>query len=518
MVRINVAEYTSEGIVLSDSTLNKQLKQKLYGDFIKKMEIKEIPSNGAAKHFYMTTLYAYERKGDNLIIPAEMALRLQRILFSDGLKAITNLIDVREPHGEMHGEVNDIELYSYQASAIDHIVPILISDDPLERHVYLQMDTGLGKTRLGVGVIVELAIPTVIVVPSQAIADQWIADIRLNLPNVSCTMYANSMGNNHIKYDIVVVIINTAIKKDSRFMSYFGLMILDEAHEYCSKCRKQILWLSQQISSVLALSATPNVNPNGLDWYVNCFMGKVIRAAEIPNCSVGDVKFTGKVTAIKYYGDPEYAETITNTAGTSSAIMTIGEMLKDKFRLKILVDEIIRLMKSHCVMVFAELRDFLIILRDELVQRKDAVDADDVAIPEILRGGSDSEDMERAKKSRIVLTTYGYSRRGVSIRDMTALVLATPRKTGLEQIVGRILRRGSDETIEREIVDIVDMNSILKTQFDSRKKVYDMKKYPITKKIIKFSAIKPDPTSAAPAALATSAASLDELFAELISE
>jgi superfamily II DNA or RNA helicase len=512
MVRINVAEYTSEGIVLSDSTLHSQLKQKLYTDFIKKMEIKEIPANGAAKHFYMTTLYAYIRQGDKIIIPAEMALRLQRILFSDGLKAITNLIDVRDPPGEMHGEVNDIELYPYQASAIDHIVPILTSDNPLERHVYLQMDTGLGKTRLGVGVIVELAVPTIIIVPSQAIADQWLADIRLNLPNVSCTMYANSMGNNHIKYDINLVIINTAIKKDSRFMSYFGLMILDEAHEYCSKCRKQILWLSQQVSSTLALSATPNVNPNGLDWYVNCFMGKVIRAAEIPNCAVGDVKFTGKVTAIKYYGDPDFAETITNTAGTSSAILTIGEMLKDKFRLKLLVDEIVRLMKSHCVMVFAELRDFLIELRDELVKR---VEADDVAIPEILRGGSDSEDMERAKKSRIVLTTYGYSRRGISIRDMTALVLATPRKTGLEQIVGRILRRGSDETIEREIVDIIDMNSILKTQFESRKRIYEMKKYPITKKIVKFSTTKIEPLNANTNA---SSASVDELFAELISE
>jgi len=64
---------------------------------------------------------------------------------------------------------------------------------------------------------------------------------------------------------------------------------------------------------------------------------------------------------------------------------------------------------------------------------------------------------------------------------MTALVLASPRRHGCTQIFGRILRRGSDESIRRIIVDIVDVCTGLRGQVNDRKKAYNIKNYPITK-------------------------------------
>jgi hypothetical protein len=92
----------------------------------------------------------------------------------------------------------------------------------------------------------------------------------------------------------------------------------------------------------------------------------------------------------------------------------------------------------------------------------------------ILRGGITKEDFENTKKckSHIVLTTYGYSRRGISLPDMTALILVSPRRNGSTQIIGRILRRNSDEKIIRQIVDIVDVHTILKSQVNERLKTY----------------------------------------------
>jgi hypothetical protein len=63
---------------------------------------------------------------------------------------------------------------------------------------------------------------------------------------------------------------------------------------------------------------------------------------------------------------------------------------------------------------------------------------------------------------------------------MTAIVLTTPRRNGSKQIIGRILRRGSDESIIREIVDIVDMRCNLHSQYYDRKKIYIEKGYDIT--------------------------------------
>jgi len=189
---------------------------------------------------------------------------------------------------------------------------------------------------------------------------------------------------------------------------------------------------------------------------------------------------------------------------------TINNLIEDEYRTHIICLEVMRLLKQgHSLFVFAELREFLPKLQRKIAEflsqtdikyileiEDDPPEASDASDPPeasntsagkvkldstVLRGGSKHADVEEAKNLRIVLTTYGFSRRGISITNMTGMVLATPRRNGLRQIVGRILRLGSDPAIVRCITDIVDKNSTLSRQFYERKKVYDQKQYPITK-------------------------------------
>ena len=132
---------------------------------------------------------------------------------------------------------------------------------------------------------------------------------------------------------------------------------------------------------------------------------------------------------------------------------------------------------------------------DIMLPRPGPARADDIMLPRpgparaisILRGGvaRDAVGKARAAGAHVVLTTYGFSRRGISLPDMTALVLASPRRHGSTQTLGRILRRGSDESILRVIVDVVDVCTGLKSQSTERKRAYTMKGYPDTK--IKYS-------------------------------
>jgi hypothetical protein len=55
---------------------------------------------------------------------------------------------------------------------------------------------------------------------------------------------------------------------------------------------------------------------------------------------------------------------------------------------------------------------------------------------------------------------------------MNSLILATPRKSNMTQILGRIYRLSSDATIKRHIIDIVDNKTCLKSQYYHRKKTY----------------------------------------------
>ncbi|MCK9603403.1 MAG: hypothetical protein M0R66_03505 [Candidatus Omnitrophica bacterium] len=74
--------------------------------------------------------------------------------------------------------------------------------------------------------------------------------------------------------------------------------------------------------------------------------------------------------------------------------------------------------------------------------------------------------------ARVIIATFGYSGTGISIVRMDAMILASPRYSGMKQIVGRILRRGSDAQIERVIVDIVDQKTCLARQFRLRRNAY----------------------------------------------
>ena len=93
----------------------------------------------------------------------------------------------------------------------------------------------------------------------------------------------------------------------------------------------------------------------------------------------------------------------------------------------------------------------------------------------ILRGGATDRDHELSRATRLVLTTYGFSRRGISLPQMTAMIRATPRRTQTTQISGRITRRTSDpamRSIKRIVVDIVDTECGLAGQISDRREAY----------------------------------------------
>ena len=59
----------------------------------------------------------------------------------------------------------------------------------------------------------------------------------------------------------------------------------------------------------------------------------------------------------------------------------------------------------------------------------------------------------------------------------------------MRQILGRILRRGGDPSIVRDIIDIVDYSTGIKSQYYKRKKIYEEKNFPIELIDIDYSSI-----------------------------
>jgi superfamily II DNA or RNA helicase len=504
---------------------------------------------------YKSILY---NKIKYLVFPRIFILKLKQYLPDLDLLIEPSLIIQSDPDLIPNNEkyISEKILYPYQEAAVDFLYNKAIEQYGV---LYLQMDTGLGKSRVGCAFIAKIQKRGLIIVPTKAIAEQWKIEFLEMYPNLNVNIYKNSDEGKLSKKqimesaDVDIIIINTFRDKKTDFISKYSVIILDEAHEYHSTCNLNALWLSQT-QYILGLSATPLERPDGLDKYITLHLGDVIYPKDIPHFDVSGVNFQANVKIIEYEGADPYCETILTPSGTISSIMTINNILNDPYRLKLVVNEILILNnihltadgvehglirddleepKKHGIFVFVETRDFIIKLKEALIAEMDeseiyapeienSFETDKLNFPlyskdtfstsmeitdepqtsmettlgeaffkglgvtdeppismtatpiSILRGGITKEDFENTKKckSHIVLTTYGYSRRGISLPDMTALILVSPRRNGSTQIIGRILRRNSDEKIIRQIVDIVDVYTILKSQVNERLKTY----------------------------------------------
>jgi hypothetical protein len=428
-----------------------------------------------------------------------------------------------------------------QVSVADHASreggPFDVLDPLATGAYYLHMDTGLGKTRAAAAVASRIGGPVLAVVPSERIRTQWVEEFNLVFPELRVGRYANPKKNSKKKppdsntHDVVVIIINTARTKPPSFYAEYSLVIFDEAHEMGSPSNVKALWGSEAAPFRLGLSATPLNSANGLDRVVFHYLGTPIKAESIPGFHADATNFRARIREIQFAGDPDYCVTATSEAtGAVSAIGTILNIVGDDARTAMVATEVARLydlhntaspdelaylglgprpkidatpkypeggMRRHCIIVFSELRAYLdtiyaallaVLPRTAILAPE--INPDDEARmeepppadqPLVLRGGASQEENERSNTARVLLTTYGYSRRGVSILALTAMVKATSRRNGGRQIDGRIFRRGGDESIRRIIVDVIDTRTVLKGQSTTRRKEYKSRRWPIHK-------------------------------------
>lgn len=354
------------------------------------------------------------------------------------------------------------ELYDYQEEAMDKI-SFYFSDVNISNgssHIFLKMPTGSGKTITGVMVSMRFSKKVLVVVPSKLIKNQWLTTFE---------NYTDMIPEE----DFQVIVINTA-RNFTDLSQRFDLIILDEANEYCSSMNHKIVWEANSVEKVLALSATPLGRIDGLDRFVLLFYG-----APIELDYMDKNVFKGMVFPIVYNKVND------NGFTTRPNIMNeLKDILYEQERIDMVISIVSILYRDgRHIFVFSEFREYLDVVKQklyEIIPHDDIIDD----FVQVLKGGVSNEEIEKARiNPRIILTTFGYGRRGISFTEMDTIVFASPRRNNLMQILGRIERKGSDENIKRIVVDIIDSCSFVKHQFKTRKTVYEEKKYTMLKSI-----------------------------------
>jgi superfamily II DNA or RNA helicase len=372
----------------------------------------------------------------------------------------------------------DGNLAPHQKVIINYVIACKFATGDMTGEVLLQVDTGLGKTRIGLGLIGKVGAVSAAIVPTKHIAQQWLDEITECAPQLKACIYNNTKNQSTNDYDVLIIVINTARNKDPSFFENFALVMIDEVHEITTKTNKNVLWNIAGCRFACGLTATPELGHNSLLRFIEGHLGGTLYAKDIPGFDINCKVFKVKVEIANYIGHNDFLQPVLNSGGTVSAICTIERIISDPSRLALTITKISELYDTgNNILVFAEHRKHLDALYEILKTKyKDAELEIEV---DVLRGGAKKETIDRANTSRIILTTYGYSRRGISYAHLNALVLATPRRSGHRQILGRILRFNSDEKIERHVCDISDIGSVLKSQVYARLKVYKERRYKI---------------------------------------
>ena len=348
------------------------------------------------------------------------------------------------------------------------VVDSFLKPEPHDGIISLQ--TGGGKTVCGLYIASQLKLPTLVLVHSGFLKDQWIERISAFLPKARIGTIQGDVFDIENK-DIVVGMLQSIALKDhhpTRFKS-FGLVIVDECHHIASEGFSQAV---PKLTSkyMLGLSATPE-RKDKLMHVIHWFLGPLLYVSN----TADKVDELVNVEVYEFEGDEKHNEIIYNNAGVMFSSLMVNKLAENAERNKLLV--------SILEDVFDDEDRQILVLSD----RVEHVKAINELLPERLRekAGILARGMKPAlrdefcKSKRILIATYQLCKEGFDVPSLNTLLLATSRPD-VDQIVGRILRvEKSKRSVHPLILDVVDVP--FRRQFQERLSLYNKRNYKVQK-------------------------------------
>ncbi len=400
-----------------------------------------------------------------------------------------------------------IVLKDYQQVIHDHLINNVYkpdetsSDVALNRGCVLVLDTGRGKTYTAGGVIRSLGVKTLVIAHNSRGLAEWEKMLKC-FPNLKIGYYCTKKKSDG---DVVIMVINSAMRPNfdfstkgeektpisrDKYFKQFGLVIYDEVPEYLSEKQRLMFW-DTNFKYVLGLTATPDENLNDWDPIYKMHLGPLVRAEDIEGFTLDDVKWDFTVRAINYYGPPEHTQAKkSEITGSTVCAWMADQFIQDPYRNKMIMDIIKEYYdEGHCIFVFGEKRSVLMEFGQkmrEMIGLDPLIPEDEKQIKDIMGGATDDDVKAAMDDSRIILTTYQYGSKGLSIGKMTRGIQLTPRRHGMKQVTGRLTRADGDATIARVWVDIRDCNTSLVNQKSNRNSDYKEKGFEIEEEVIRY--------------------------------
>jgi len=330
----------------------------------------------------------------------------------------------------------------------------------------LSAPTGSGKTVMGLGMLARRKQPTLIVVHTRDLANQWVSRIEtfLGIPEKAVGMIGG--GRKKVGAAVTVALVQSLYKIAADIAPGIGFIIVDECHRCPSRTFTEAV-THFDCRYMLGLSATP-FRRDKLSQLIFWHLGDVHH--EIDNRQLvdsgdvlsADVHF--RETTFTPYYDP-----------VNDYSRMLSELTADDERNRLIADDVAREARSGpgTTLVLSDRKKHCETLWSLIKFRNDAA-------CEFLTG--DRSDRERkeivrrlnAGEIKILVATGQLIGEGFDCPNLTTLFLATPvRFSGrVLQYIGRVLRPAPGKE-RAKIVDYIDINvEVLVSAARAREKVY----------------------------------------------
>ncbi len=367
-------------------------------------------------------LTGYERDGDRLSIPRGFTRQLLGILKQHGVEY--DLIDFRTKLPDVDFIFNG-ELRTFQEEALKAI---------LSRHFgTLSSATGSGKTVVALAAIASRKQPTLIIVHTKELLNQWVERIEAFLGIPKAEIGIIGMGKKKLGEKITVGIINSVYPMAGEICSSFGHLVVDECHRCPSRTFTEAVKVFDS-EYMLGLSATP-WRRDKLSRFIFWYLGDVVH--EVPRDVLIDE------------GHVLEADVIERETGFTTMVDTtlyyqemMSDLVEDPHRNHIIVQDVIDEAKTSegICLVLSDRKAHVEELK-ELIE-EEGIEASMLTGDMGTKARQETVQDLNDGKIKVLVATGQLIGEGFDCRALSTLFLATPIKFDgrVLQYLGRVLR------------------------------------------------------------------------------
>jgi superfamily II DNA or RNA helicase len=435
----------------ASDTLKKQIKQRHTIENPLHLENKKMNRwNGKTDQY----LYYYEITPSGIIVPRGSLPWVVTLLKQAGERF--QIIDLRNILPEVNFQFQG-NLKPFQQEAVDKM---LFRDMGT-----LDAPTGSGKTVIALDLVAIRKQPTLIVVHTKELLNQWIERIHkfLGIPKDEIGIVGN--GKKKIGKQITVALVQSLYKIALDVAPHIGFLIVDECHRTPSRTFTEAV-SAFDCKYILGLSATPwrrDRLSKLIFWYVGNIIHEVDKENLVESGDVLQAEVIPRETGFNPLSDP-----------SSEYTKMLSEVTQDYDRNRLIVGDIAKeaVNSGGIILVLSDRKTHCNTFQEMLAGRG--------IKSEVLTG--DTPDNERKaiveslnkKQVKVLVATGQLIGEGFDCKELSTLFLTTPiRFDGrVLQYLGRVLRPAQGKG-KPKVYDYIDKNvGVLKAAAEARRRVY----------------------------------------------